>query len=123
MADNNDPANPAFAAAVDAVAEMLLTNRQGAYGIAVRHANTQALNADKIMEAALAHNKKGLGKRKGTMALVDVEFPTKEQLEAELLEQAEAAGGLGPDTLVLVPLLVLMMVAERKRILTMLGKA
>ena len=39
-----------------------------------------------------------------------------------LIEQAEAMGGLGPDSLVLVPLLVAVVVAELERILQMLGR-
>lgn len=108
---------------VKQVADELRTNRNGAYGLAVRLAAENGGKPDQLMTDALSYNKKNIGHAQSDRpALVEVDFPTAEAMEVQVLEQAEALGGLGPDSLVLVPLFMALLVEERQRFLQMLGK-
>lgn len=113
--------NPAFDQAVKDVADELRDNPGGAFALAVRIQANDGHNAEKLMQAAAALVKAGPKRSSDAQPLVDVEFPTAEAMQASLLEACEAEGGLGPDTMVLVPHLVQLIVEDRQRILTRLG--
>lgn len=119
MAKSEDPG---FEAAAKDVLEELRTNRNGAYAIAVRIGASNGYPADKLMARAVEMEKESPTAKGGAPTLADVVFPSAEDMETELLRQAEELGGLGPDTLVLVPLVVQMMVQERERLFQMLGR-
>lgn len=114
--------DPGFEAAAKEVLEELRNNRKGAYALAVRIGASEGYQADKLMARAVEMEKEGPQPAGGAPALVDVVFPTAEDLETELLRRAEEAGALSPDTMALAPVLVQLMVEERQRFLTMLGK-
>ena len=109
--------------AVKEVANELSTNRNGAYALAVRLCAENGGKPDQLMADAVELEKQGGAGQAGAPVLVDVDFPDAEELAAAMLEDAEQAGGLGPDTLVLVPIIATRMVEERNRFLQMLGKA
>lgn len=108
--------------AVQAVVDELRTNRNGAYGLAVRLAANNGGNAERLMADAVALAGKAPAAPSGRPVLNNaVEFPSAEAMGQQLMEKAEGMGGLGPDTLVLVPLLMALLVEERERIKKMVG--